>query len=112
MSNIRIRSAVLAFFFGNIGADMLLLRSEQIRLFLFLGGPLLAVAVVSSALAVATGNAAWLFITGFAKGFLTFWSLARIFEYLNLSDEEFIRRLEGKDQPLTLATQANNRLSP
>ena len=94
MNNIRIRSAVLAFILGNFGVDMLLLRPHQLKLFLGLGGPFLAVAVVGMALAsIQTG--AWLWVSAAALTFLTFWSLARGFEYLNLTDQGLEQLLQA-----------------
>ena len=89
MSNVRIRSAVLAFFLGNLGVDMLLLRPHQVKLFLTLGGACLAVAVLSLVLALTQGAGGWLFVAIVAIGFLEFWSFARCMEYLNLSDAQF-----------------------
>jgi hypothetical protein len=37
--SVRIRSAVLAFFLGNWGVDMLLLGPHQVKLFMLLGVP-------------------------------------------------------------------------
>lgn len=37
----------------------------------------------------------WVFLGAAAGFFLTFWSFARFFEYLTLTDEEFERRIEG-----------------
>ena len=48
MSNVRIRSAVLAFFVGNFGVDMLLLQPHQVKLFLALGGAFLTAAASPS----------------------------------------------------------------
>ena len=93
MTNVRIRSAVLAFLFGNLGVDMLLLGPHQVKLFLLLGGPFLGVAVLSLVLAVSQ-NAAWVIVTAICAGFLTLWSIARCCEYMNLTDTEFVRTLE------------------
>ena len=93
MSNPRIRSAVLAFFFGGLGIDMLLLRPHQQMLFLFLGGPILATIVVCGILSV-TAGAGWGIIAGAGLVFMEFWALARFFEYLNLTDEQFQQRLD------------------
>lgn len=98
MRNIRIRSAVLAFFLGNLGVDMLLLRPHQVKLFLSLGGAFIAVAVVFGILAV-TQNGAWLILTVIAGAFLEFWSFARCLEYLNLTDAQF-ERLLAESNPL------------
>ena len=58
LTNLRTRTALLAFFFGTFGVDMLYLRPHQQRLFLFLflGGPLLAVAVVCAILSFTHGT--------------------------------------------------------
>ena len=93
MSNVRIRSAVLAFFLGNLGVDMLLLRPHQAKLFLTLGGACIAAAVLALILALTQGAGGWVFVYVVAIGFLEFWSLARFFEYLNLSDEQFAELL-------------------
>ena len=93
MANVRIRSAVLAFFFGNLGVDMLLLRPHQAKLFLTLGGPCLAAAVLALILAFTQGAGGWIFVYIVAIGFLEFWAIARCFEYLNLSDQQFAELL-------------------
>ena len=94
MQNVRIRSAILALLLGNLGVDMLLLRPHQIKLFLGLGGTLLLLVVLGLIGGVAY-NGAWIFLSVIAGGFLSFWSIARCFEYLSLTDESFERRLEG-----------------
>ena len=93
MTNIRIRSALLAFFLGNLGVDMLLLRPHQVRLFLGLGGGFIGAAVICGILA-STHNGWWLIVSAVALGFLELWSIARCFEYLSLTDREFERMLE------------------
>ena len=98
MSHSRIETAVLAFFFGTLGVDMLFLESHQQKLFLFLGGPLLAVAVLCGVLA-ATSNAGWAVIGGIALAFLQFWAIARFFEALSHTDESFDRLLAESNQP-------------
>ena len=79
MTNIRIRSAVLAFLLGNLGVDMLLLRPHQVKLFTLMGGPLLAVAILSVILAVISNNGSWAILTVIGGVFLQFWSIARCF---------------------------------
>ena len=96
MTNIRIRSAVLAFFLGDLGVDMLLLRPHQVRLFLGVGGPFIAAAVLCGVLAF-THSGGWLILASITLGFLQFWSIARCFEYMNLTDQQFELRLQGTD---------------
>ena len=96
MANVRIRSAVLAFFLGNLGVDMLMLRPHQVKLFLMMGGSLLAVAILSLILAV-TQAASWVVLTAICMGFLELWAIARCFEYLNLTDTEFENLLESSN---------------
>ena len=98
MSNPRIRSAVLAITLGVFGVDMLLLRPHQQLLFLILGGSVLAVTVVCGILS-ASGGAGWGIIAGAGLASLEFWALARFFEYLNLTDEEFQQRLDESNAP-------------
>ena len=98
MSHSRIETAVLAFFFGTLGVDMLFLEPHQQKLFLFLGGPLLVVAVLCGVLA-ATSNAGWAVIGGIALAFLQFWALARFFEALSHTDESFDRLVTRSNQP-------------
>ena len=98
MSNPRIRSAVLAFFLGVVGVDMLALRSHQQVLFLLLGGPVLAVTVLCLVLAT-TAGAGWGIIAGAGLVFMEFWAIARFFEYLNLTDKEFALRLDESNSP-------------
>lgn len=88
MSNARIRSAVLAFFFGNLGVDMLLLPPHQIKLFLTLGGAFIAAVVVCGILGF-TQHGSWFIVSVLALAFLEFWSFARFLEYLNLTDDQF-----------------------
>ncbi len=96
MSNIRIRSAVLALFLGSLGVDMLLLRPHQVRLFLGLGGGFIGAAVLCLILA-STHNGGWLILSIVPIGFLEFWSIARCCEYMSLTDREFERRLQGTE---------------
>ena len=95
MTNIRIRSAVLALLFGNIGLDMLLLKAEQVKLFLMLGGPLLTAVVVSIAMASAQQGQVWVILAIGCGGLLSLWSLARAAEYLTLTDQQFANRLNA-----------------
>lgn len=99
MSNPRIRTAVLAFFLGTLGVDMLMLRSQQVRLFLLLGAPLLAIAVLCGILA-ATSNGSWMILSGAALIFLQFWAIARFFEALSHTNESFNRLLDGSGPSL------------
>ena len=98
MSNPRIRTAVLAILFGTFGADMLTLAPHQRTLFLFLGGPLLAVVVVCAVLAPAAGGG-WLIVSGAALLFLEFWAIARCFEALSHTDRSFEQLLRASNQP-------------
>lgn len=97
MANLRIRSAVLAFFFGNLGVDMFLLGPHQRMLFLLLGGPLLAVVVVCGILSATSGG--WAIVSGAALVFLEFWAIARFFEALSHTDESFDELLRASNQP-------------
>ena len=96
MANVRIRSAVLAFLFGNFGLDMLFLRPHQVKLFLAMGGALWAGVVLSLVLTVAQSEI-WIMLLAFCGGLLTFWSVARCFEYLNLTDTEFAELLDSSN---------------
>ena len=98
MDSPRIRSALLAFFFGVLGIDMLFLESHQQKLFASMGGSLLAIAVVCGILS-ATHNGSWLVLSGIALVFLEFWAIARFFEYLSHTDESFEQLLEASNQP-------------
>ena len=97
MANVRIRSAVLAFFLGNLGVDMLMLRPHQVKLFLSLGGACWALFLVGLIGAASTQNMGWAVLAIIGVGFLEFWALARFFEYLNLTDREFDRLIESSN---------------
>ena len=98
MDNLRIRSAVTALFFGVLGLDMLSLEPHQQKLFLFLGGPFLVIAVGCGVLSF-TSNGGWAIIGGAALVFLEFWALARFFEALSHTDESFELLLEQSNRP-------------
>ena len=109
MDNLRIRSAVTALFFGVLGLDMLSLEPHQQKLFLFLGGPLLAIAVGCGVLSF-THNGSWAIVSGAALVFLQFWALARFFEALSHTDESFQRLLDTSNRPAgELTDQAGQR---
>ena len=99
LTNRRTRSAVLALFFGMVGGDMLALESHQKWLFLLIGGPLLAVAVLCGILAL-TQAASWAILSGITLAFLEFWAIARFFEYLSHTDRSFERLLRESNDPV------------
>ena len=106
--NRRTRTALLAFFFGTFGVDMLTLRPHQVRLFLLLGGPLWAVVVVGGILS-ATSGAGWLMVSGAALVFLEFWAIARCFEALSHTDRSFERLLVESNRPAHQLDPASTR---
>ena len=108
MDNQRIRTALLALFFGNIGLDMLSLESHQQKLFLLLGGPLLA-AVIGGMILAFTHNPGWIIIAAAAAVLLELWSIARFFEALSHTDESFDRLLAESNDPAFQAVPVSAR---
>ena len=92
MDNVRIRSAILAFLFGEFGVDMLLLGPHQKKLFLGLGG-VFWVSIVILVFLGATNAIGWFYLIIVPGFFLGFWRWARFFEYLSLTDQEFDARI-------------------
>ena len=98
LANTRTRSALLAFLFGNLGVDMLMLPPHQQRLFLLIAGPLVAAVVLCTILSV-THAPGWAMVSVVALVLLTLWSVARCFEYLSLTDESFAQLLAESNAP-------------